>query len=98
MATATERIPILVTAQEKTRIVRQAREAGVSTGEFLRRAAAAFSPANDPHVLDGLFAQLEQSSARAQAALDAAFAEIAASEKRIAALEKRAARKTATGA
>jgi hypothetical protein len=36
MATATERIPVLVTPMEKGRIAKMAKAAGVSMGEFLR--------------------------------------------------------------
>ena len=38
MATATERIPVLVTAEEKEHIAKMAKSAGLSMGEFLRRA------------------------------------------------------------
>lgn len=37
MATASERITVLVTPAEKKRIAKLAKEAGVSRGEFLRR-------------------------------------------------------------
>jgi hypothetical protein len=44
MATATERITVLLVPSEKARIARQAKAAKLSMGEFLRRAAASFSP------------------------------------------------------
>ena len=44
MAIVTERIPILVTAEQKARIARAAEAAGLSMGEYLRRAAAAYDP------------------------------------------------------
>lgn len=40
MANATERIAVLVTALEKVMIAKMARDANLSLGEFLRRAAA----------------------------------------------------------
>ena len=40
MAAATERIPVLVTAKEKAMIAKLAKDAHLSMGEFLRRAAA----------------------------------------------------------
>jgi len=38
MATSTERIPVLVTSEEKAMISRRAQDAHLSMGEFLRRA------------------------------------------------------------
>jgi len=44
MATATARVPVLMTQAEKERIVKKAIEAGLSTGEYMRRAADSFHP------------------------------------------------------
>ena len=38
MTTATERIPVLVTKFQKQQLTSKAKAAGLSTGEFLRRA------------------------------------------------------------
>ncbi|OIQ85241.1 hypothetical protein GALL_329160 [mine drainage metagenome] len=90
MASITERIPVLVTPKEKARIASKARRAGVSMGEYLRRAAASFTPADDDELLEGMIAQMVKTTARADAAIDAALAHVRASEKRIAAMEAHA--------
>jgi hypothetical protein len=87
MGTATERIPVLVTAQEKDQIAQTAKASGLSMGEFLRRAAAAFQPAQEEEILAGMIDQMAKTTARANAAIDDALAFIEASEQRIAALE-----------
>ena len=87
MSTATERIPILVTSQEKERIVKRASEAGLSTGEFLRRAAASFSPDDDAEMLLGMIDQMIKTTAKASAAIDDAMQFVDASNKRMALLE-----------
>lgn len=89
MATATERIPVLVTAQEKAAIAKLAREADLSMGEFLRRAAASFRPAEDERMLQGMIDQMARTTAQASAAIDEALDFIEASNRRIAAMESR---------
>jgi mobilization protein NikA len=89
VAAATERIPVLVTAKEKTQIARMARAAGMSMGEFLRRAAASFRPSEDDKVLEAMIEQMAKSTARASAAIDEALAFVDASNKRISVLEAR---------
>ena len=49
---ASERIRVLLTATEKGRIARMSKAAGVSMGEFLRRAAASFRPCEDDKMLE----------------------------------------------
>jgi mobilization protein NikA len=63
-------VPILMTITEKKRIACQAQKAGVSIGEYLRRAAAAFTPEEDEHALAGVLGQVEQSTAAASAAIE----------------------------
>jgi len=92
MSTATERVPVLMTATEKRRLAREAEKAGMSLGEYLRRAAAAFSPEDDNDALAGLLTQVERSTAAASAAIDDALAHVDASNQRIAAMEAAAAR------
>ncbi len=96
MATATERIPVLVTATEKGQIAKMAKAAGLSMGEFLRRAAVAFSPPEDEKVLEGMIDQMNKTTAQANVAIDKALAFVAASNKRIEVMERKAvARKAA---
>lgn len=91
MATATERIPVLVTPMEKGRIAKMAKAAGVSMGEFLRRAAASYRSSEDDEVLLGMIDQMNKTTARASAAIDAALTFVETSNKRIAAMERKAA-------
>ena len=84
MATATERIPILDTAAEKSQIAEMAKSAGVSMGEFLRRAASAYRPSEDDKMLEGMITQMDKTTAQANAAIDKALEFIEASNKRIA--------------
>jgi len=87
MATATERIPVLVTASEKGRIAELAKAAGLSMGEFLRQAAASFRPAQDDTILEGMIEQMVKTTAQANAAIDDALSFVEASNKRIAKME-----------
>jgi len=89
MTAATERIPVLVTPAEKKQIAKMAKDAGMSMGEFLRRAAASFRPTEDPQVLEGMIGQMAKTTARASAAIDEALSFVEASNKRITAIEAR---------
>ncbi|MBI2316226.1 MAG: hypothetical protein HYU75_04175 [Betaproteobacteria bacterium] len=93
MATATERIPVLVTAREKARMAKMAKDAGLSMGEFLRRAAASFRPSEDDKVLQGMIEQMIKTTERANEAIDDALRFVEASNRRIVSMEakKRAA-------
>lgn len=88
MTTATQRIPVLVTAAEKGIIAKRAKEAGLSMGEFLRRAAESFSPSEDDKILEAMIDQIYKTTAQANAAIDQALAFVEASNKRIEAMEK----------
>lgn len=87
MAAATERIPILVTTEEKASIVKRASEAGLSTGEFLRRAAASFRPDDETEMLVGMIDQMIKTTAKASVAIDDTLQFVDASNKRMAALD-----------
>ena len=85
---STERIPVLVTAEQKAKIVARARAAKLPVGEFMRRAAQSFSPSDeDEAALTGLIAQVGKSTERAEKMLDQAIRAMLASEKRIASME-----------
>ena len=88
MTTATERIPVLVTKKQKAFLVNRAKTAGLSTGEFLRRAGENYSPSEDDVLLDGLLNQVAKSTIKASEAIDDALAFVAASEKRMQRLGK----------
>jgi hypothetical protein len=87
MVTATERIPVLVTSSEKSRIAKMAKDAGLSMGEFLRRAAASFSPSQDDAAMEGMIDQMVKTTRAANRALDDALAYVEQSNKRINAME-----------
>lgn len=91
MATATERIPVLVTAAEKGHIAQMAKSAGLSMGEFLRRAATSFRSTDDDRILEGMIDQMNKTTIQANAAIDKALAYVEASNKRIAAMERKSA-------
>lgn len=86
-ATATEHIPVLVTAEEKARIAKLAQHSGLSMGEFLRRAAESFRPDDETEILNGMIDQMIETTNRASDAIDDALEFIDASNKRMAALE-----------
>lgn len=86
-ATATEHIPVLVTAEEKARIAKLAQDSGLSMGEFLRRAAESFRPDDETEIFNGMIDQMIETTNRASDAIDDALEFIDASNKRMAALE-----------
>lgn len=88
MSTASGRITVLVTPNEKARISRAAKAAGLSMGEYLRRAASSFRLEDDDKVLDGLLDQVKKTTASASHALDLMLTEIMASQARIDAMEQ----------
>jgi len=91
-----ERIPVLVTPEQKARIAARAKAAKLSLGEFMRRAAESYSPHDeDEAALNGLLVQVTKTTQRASKALDSALRAVAASQRRIAAMEVAASRGTA---
>lgn len=87
MATATERIPVLVSREEKINLAQKARQSRVSMGEYLRRAAAAYRTTDDDAVLEGMISQMLKTTEQAEHSIDNALAFVEASNKRIAAME-----------
>ncbi len=83
MSAATERIPVLVTKTQKQQLTARAKAAGMSTGEFLRRAGESYSPSEDEALLEGLLNQVAKTSKQAERSIDAALASVAASERRL---------------
>jgi Ribbon-helix-helix protein, copG family len=83
MATATERVVLLMSPDEKARLANLARQSGTSIGEFVRRLIR--ERASDSELaaeIEGrrpefevLLSELENSASRAHAALDAALDE-----------------------
>ena len=89
MSAATERIPVLVTVAEKAKIASMAKAAGLSMGEFLRRAAVSFRPMKDDKIMEDMIGQMTKAAAAASAAIDDAMAFVEASNRRIKAMESK---------
>jgi hypothetical protein len=89
MATATERVTVLMSPAEKALFADRARQAGLSLGEFFRRAAATYQVAEDDDLLEGLLAQMQKTTLQAEAAIEAALDFVAASNQRIAVIERK---------
>ncbi len=78
-----------MTQAEKDRIVRKAMEAGLSTGEYMRRAASSFRPDEQEPLLEGLIDQMLKATDRAEKAIDDAIDFVEISNRRIAAMQAR---------
>ncbi len=90
MAAATERVPVLMTPAEKKRVVSKANKAGLTTGEYMRRAAEGYRPADDDKALEAMINEMNKATRNAETAIDDALAFVAASNKGIAAMELKA--------
>jgi hypothetical protein len=84
MATAVERIVVQATAQDKKAIAAKAKRLDLPISELMRRAAFAYESSE---------ADAKAAADRAAASIDDALAFIEASNRRIAALEAKAAKK-----
>jgi hypothetical protein len=92
MAAAVERIVVQATPREKRVITAKARRLGLPISELMRRAAAAYKSVQEDEELAILADSAKAAADRAGAAIDDALAFIEASNRRIAALESKAAR------
>jgi len=84
---ATERIPVLLTREQKARLARRAKAVNLTMGEYVRRAAEAYDPEADNKALEGLIQRVRESAAQAEQAMDEALASVSKSRKRIADME-----------
>lgn len=92
VATATERIVVQATPKEKQAISAKAKRFGMSAGELMRRAAAAYTSPDADAELAALADAALAAANRMSASIDEVDAFIAASDKRIAAMEAAAAK------
>jgi len=92
MGAAVERIVVQATAREKKAIVAKAKRLGLPISELMRRGATAYQAEGADEELGALADAAKAAADRAAAAIDGAVAFIAASNKRIAALEAKARR------
>lgn len=86
MATATERVVVQVTADQKQEIATKAQRLGVNISELMRQAALGFTPAEDEKEIALLIERVNISTKEANDALDDALNFVAESNKRIAAM------------
>lgn len=90
MATATERVPVLMTPAEKKKIVSRAKKAGITTAEYMRRAAESYRPSDDDKALEAMIEEMNKATKNAEKAIDDMLAFVAESNRRIAKLESKA--------
>jgi hypothetical protein len=91
MATATERVAVLMSSEDKVAIEAKAAAIGISVGELLRRGAAAYEPETDTAQIAALLQALSASHIDALKALDAAEHELAETRRYFAAKRRIAA-------
>ena len=87
MATATARVPVLMSPMEKNLFAEKAQQAGISLGELFRRAAASYPTQENDILLEGMIIQMQKSTAQAENAIDDALAFVEKSNRRIAQME-----------
>jgi hypothetical protein len=92
MAAATERIVVQTTAQEKKAIAAKAKRLGLPISELMRRGVSAYETEQADEELGALADAAKAAADRAAVSINEALEFIAASEKRIAALEAKARR------
>ena len=92
MAAAVARIVVQATPEEKKAIAAKARKLGLPISELMRRGATAYKSAEADAELGALADAARAAAERAIASIDDALDFIEASNKRIAALQARAAR------
>ncbi len=90
---ATERVPVLMTPEEKTRIVNKARRAGMKTSQFMRVAAEQYQPSEDEAALAAMIEQMNRLTDSASRAIDKALDFVEQSNRRIEAMEQAAGRR-----
>jgi hypothetical protein len=83
MSTATSRIPILVTSEQKLSITKKAKKANLSVGEYIRQAAVAYDPKANTEELSFILDQIKNTSEQTLAALDKTIRSVKLSQNRI---------------
>ena len=89
MAKAIVRVTVLMTAKAKALVIRKAKKLGLSTGEYLRRAAESFNPAEDVKALEFLVSKMTEATERAGRAIEETLAFVDASNRRLDLMEAR---------
>jgi hypothetical protein len=94
--TAVERIVVQATPQEKKAIMLKAKKLGLPVAELMRRGATAYEPAEAGEELGILADKAKAAADRASDSIDDALAFVESSNKRIAAMEAKAAQEIKT--
>jgi hypothetical protein len=76
MATASERVVVLMSRDEKAALKDKARRVGASVGELVRRSVEAYDPDSDNAKIEAFLEIFEETHARTLAALDRAEREL----------------------
>lgn len=97
MAAAIERIVVQATPREKKAIIAKAKKLGLPISELMRRGATAYESAEANEELGALADAAKAAANRASDSIDATLAFIDASNKRIAAMEAKAAANSRKG-
>jgi hypothetical protein len=79
-----------MTPDEKNRIVKKARKAGMKTSQFMRLAAEQYQPGEDEEALAAMIEQMNRLTEHASRAIDEALEFVEASNQRIAEMERAA--------
>lgn len=87
MGVAKQRIPVLVTADEKAQIASRAKSTGLSMGEFMRRAAQSYAPTEDVIALSTMIDEMVKATDRAEQSIDDVLDYVGQSNQRIAEME-----------
>ena len=95
LVAAIERIVVQATTEDKKAIAAKAKKLALPLSELMRRGAFAYQSSETDAELASLADAAKSAADKAGAAIDDALAFIAASNKRIAAMEAKAARKVA---
>jgi hypothetical protein len=93
-AIAAERIVVQATAQDKREIVAKAKKLDIPISELMRRGAFQYQSNDADSELNALATAAKSAADNASASIDDALSFIAASNKRIAAMEAKAVKKT----
>lgn len=97
MAGAVERIVVQATAQDKKAITAKAKKLGLPISELMRRGAFGYESAESDQELEALADAARTAAERAGSAIDEALSFIEESNKRIATMEKQAAKSRTRG-
>lgn len=97
MAGAVERIVVQATAQDKEAITAKAKKLGLPISELMRRGAFDYESAESDQELEALADAARTAAERAGSAIDDALSFIEESNKRIAAMERKAAKRRTQG-